>query len=316
MTRHALTAAATKTEDELYGQALGAADSAEAAIRKVWDDLMKVIAEGGNPGYVNLRVRQSSEKLFTEIVGSLSDSFVKLGLESHRTTVENLKAHMPVEIVQKPAPVGLQLDPLSNAVEQTAIRESLVQEKLLDFILAPPSPLHLLNVIYRGDWAKRIASLTRLALPGVLAAAIARGTLELKTPYELAREIRPLVQGVQVSARRIARTECLRIAHTVQMDTYEKLGDMVIGYQVHAVLDSRTRPAHRERDGFIFYKNPKPGQRPMSECPKPPMESNGKPAFNCRCFLSPVFAPLQKVEQVADQQPKPPDLPVAAFAPM
>ena len=119
-------------------------------------------------------------------------------------------------------------------------------------------------MIYRGDWAKRFASLTRLALPGTLAAAIARGTLELKHPYEIARDIRPLVQNVQVSARRIARTECLRIAHTVQMDTYEKLGDMVIGYQVHAVLDSRTRPAHRERDGFIYYKNPKGDQRPMS----------------------------------------------------
>ena len=59
---------------------------------------------------------------------------------------------------------------------------------------------------------------------------------------------------------------------------------------IHAVLDERTRPLHRARNGLIYYKEPVGNQKSVADMPRPPIEPDGTVAFNCRCYISPVFA--------------------------
>lgn len=159
-------------------------------------------------------------------------------------------------------------------------------------IFDAPDPGTLHRIVYASDWPRRIAAQTRLADPATIATLITQGLAAGRTPAQIARDVRPLVQGVQTSARRVARTECMRVAGEVQLQAWDELGDMVVGYQVHATLDQNTRPEHRDRDGTTYWKEPKPGQKGLDEMPRPPLESardSYKVAFNCRCFLAPVL---------------------------
>lgn len=95
---------------------------------------------------------------------------------------------------------------------------------------------------------------------------------------------------------RIARTNGVRISGDARMAAWEKLGPLVVGYQLRATLDAASRPWHAARNGQIYYKNPGPGQLGLDEMPRPPHEPQaapwgGKIAWNCRCMLSVVFAP-------------------------
>lgn len=157
-------------------------------------------------------------------------------------------------------------------------------------LLFPPPPAEFVNrVVYASGWQDRLLAGTRLGSPETLAQIIATGAMMGQSLDEITRLILPAVENIHTSARRIARTEGLRVAASVQMQAHEQLGDLVIGYRIHATLDDRTRPEHRERDGTVYYRDPGPGQKGMGEMPRPPMEADGTPAFNCRCFLTPVL---------------------------
>jgi SPP1 gp7 family putative phage head morphogenesis protein len=171
----------------------------------------------------------------------------------------------------------------------------------LDFdslLFAAPTPERVNAVIYGSGWRERIRSGTGLGSPDAMAARIATGLMLGRTHQAIAKDILPAVEGVRASARRIARTEALRVAQRVQMDAHDQLGDLVIGYQVRATLDANTRPWHRERDGAKYYLDPGPGQKGMAQCPQPPDEAAdpaerpaGAPAtaWNCRCLLIPIL---------------------------
>ena len=100
----------------------------------------------------------------------------------------------------------------------------------------------------------------------------------------------------RAAAKRTVRTEGIRVATESNMAAYEELGDITIGYAIHALLDEATRPEHRARNGTIYYKYPVGGQKGISEMPRPPIEPDGSIAWNCRCYLSPVFESLENFE--------------------
>ena len=71
------------------------------------------------------------------------------------------------------------------------------------------------------------------------------------------------------------------MAHLIQWENNKAIASLTLGHQVHAQLDQNTRPAHRIRNGNIYYANPEPGQKGLDEMPHPPMEADGSVAFNC-----------------------------------
>lgn len=164
-------------------------------------------------------------------------------------------------------------------------------DRLVIGAILPPITAEQVNaVLYASGWENRIQSLTRLVSADVLAGRVAMLATQGATIQTIASEIRPALQGVQAAARRTARTAGLYVAHEAELATYERLGDMVEGYQIHAVLDHATRPEHRRRDGQKFYREPRAGHKGFDQMPRPPREADGSWAFNCRCFLSPILA--------------------------
>lgn len=161
--------------------------------------------------------------------------------------------------------------------------------ELLALLFPAPTLEYAQDVVHEGDWESRIKLGSGLAEPTRVAHRVAVGLSLGHTPAQIEREIRPAVQNVAASARRLARTESMRVAARVQMDLHAGLGDLVEGYQIHATLDERTRPEHRARDGTVYWARPGPGQLGYESMPRPPQEADGSMAWSCRCFLVPVL---------------------------
>lgn len=174
-------------------------------------------------------------------------------------------------------------------------------DQILSSLLFPaPTEADIASVIFATDWQDRLATASRLAPPLQMASILAGGLAAGKSQQQIARDLLPAMDGVRVSARRVARTECLRVAHTMNMRAHESLGDLVIGYTLHAVHDQHSRPWHWARNGRQYFKDPGPGQDGYGKMPMPPdepLDASERPpntpatAFNCRCFLSPILRP-------------------------
>lgn len=164
---------------------------------------------------------------------------------------------------------------------------SVSNTNVLDLLFPPPSEQQVFAIVFATGWQLRLAS--KLATPEALAQTVATGLVLGQSPPEIARQLLPVVQGVESAARRIARTEGLRVAGEMQLRCSEQLGDLVIGQRVRATLDVNTRPAHRARDGQAYYARPGPGQQGYDRMPRPPLEADGTVAWNCRCYLTPIL---------------------------
>jgi SPP1 gp7 family putative phage head morphogenesis protein len=164
----------------------------------------------------------------------------------------------------------------------------------IERMLFPPMETTTAERIVRApsagtSWQARMTQLTRLAAPVDVANLVAGWAASGQPPATLERALRPVVQGVRSTSRRVARTEGQRVANAARMEAYAGMDDVIAGYQIHGTMDSRTRPHHAARNGMIFWKAPPPGQPGLSQCPHPPMESDGTVAHNCRCWLTPVL---------------------------
>lgn len=173
----------------------------------------------------------------------------------------------------------------------------------LDLLFPPPSQGVIDSILYatvQGQtWEQRLAGATRTsATPQQLAHVVGQGVAQGKTVQEIAKALLPVVDGVRSTARRIARTESLRVIQEASFQSWQGMKELIVGYQIKAVLDQVTRPDHAKRNGTIYYTDPKNGQKGMSECPHPPLEADGSIAWNCRCGLAKVMAPLPHLQTV------------------
>jgi hypothetical protein len=135
-------------------------------------------------------------------------------------------------------------------------------------------------------------SITKVTSPehitSIITQAIADGWDRLKIGKELMRRF----DVIKSTSQRIARTEGLRVATESQLAVSEQLDGMIVGYKIQAVDNGHSptsRIDHKKRHGTIYYRNPEPGQPSMAEMPRPPLDPDGTIAYNCRCFLIPVF---------------------------
>jgi SPP1 gp7 family putative phage head morphogenesis protein len=110
---------------------------------------------------------------------------------------------------------------------------------------------------------------------------VRQGIADGKDRRAIAQDLAKVLSQDMNAARRVARTEGLRVATTMQLTASEQIPDLVTGYQILATLDSRTRPEHRKRHGTIFHRDPKSGEHGFAEMPHPPVEADGTLAWNC-----------------------------------
>lgn len=265
-------------QDRLLARADASADAAGAAVLRVWMALLRAIKAGGSWPVVWNAARHALHAL-----PAVADSVTADLAAAHRDAA-TWTAHKLARTLPKYARAHLlrRRGLLEDATGETDLLASL--------LLPPLDAAAVRRVVFASGWTQTIRRLTRLAAPDALAARIATAVQQGLSVQRIAKEVRPLVDGVQASARRVARTAGLWVAHEAERDVYRGLeGDLIVGYTVRAVLDHATRPEHRARDGRQFFVRPTAGQRPMSECPHPPREADGSWAFNCRCWLAPIL---------------------------
>lgn len=271
-----------RDQERLLARANASAASVDACILSIWNRVLSVIEAGGNWMTIFQSAAAALSKLHL-VRNALAYDLVDVARHARTTTEEHIDDHLPalresIEMFEatgpgfsNPAPLPWNENPL----------------------FAPMQLGDIYRIVYSSGWQDRLEAMTRLASADALAAIIATGWQQGLTPAAIARQIRPAVQGVQSSARRIARTEGMRIAHDVQMDMYEQVPG-IIGYQIHSMHFPATRDWHAKRNGTIYYRDPKPGQKGFDQMPRPPMEAPdprerpaGTPevAHNCLCVL-------------------------------
>lgn len=269
-------------QDDALRRADALCTAVDAAVRAVWLRLLRALAAppGRRPLFhseVYARAAEVLRHLPRELVGAIEDRLRRLAWWGWRSAG------------------GLVIE---------AVPKGRLDAEVRDLVLAPPSPEKVARIVFgppapgQPTWRERVESLTRLADPKQAALTVSTALALGRTPREAAKELLPLVQGSQASARRLARTEAMRVAHEAQMEAWDGLGDLLVGYQVHAQRDRHTRPWHAERDGTVYYRRPAAGQLGLDRMPRPPLESpdpRDRPpkaprvAPNCRCFLTPVL---------------------------
>jgi SPP1 gp7 family putative phage head morphogenesis protein len=262
-------------EERLLARSEAAAEAVDRAVARLWREILAILRPG-TPWFVVHREVSAALRRLPETLAVVAKDLADTVADSIRSGRATL-----ADQVRTSAPRPL--------TEDSGTATDRLVSFAFDTVFAAPSQDEVYGIVYSSGWQRRFAELTTLADPDSLAAVVANSIARGETPRQAAAAIRPLVQDVGASARRIARHESIRVAHEARFAAYEQLGEFVEGYQIHAVLDSRTRPEHRRRDGTIYWRNPKPGQRSMAEMPRPPMEADGSIAFNCRCWLSPVL---------------------------
>jgi SPP1 gp7 family putative phage head morphogenesis protein len=105
----------------------------------------------------------------------------------------------------------------------------------------------------------------------------------------IAKQLLPAVNNVRASARRVARTEGLRVLHAAQDRCHEQIDDIIAGQQIHATIDANTRPHHRARNGAVWMKG---SSETKQEALQLEHGADGVPdEANCRCWISPIMTP-------------------------
>jgi hypothetical protein len=294
-----------------------AADAAAAhvgnAVLGIWRELRRVLKVTYGYGHDRVRVQAVLDRLPHAVATAMHQVLRKAYCVAHRsagnrltwqgrtpegrvTVLEDDESGIDAFFSTDPAlttlqAVGAQLD----ITERMRLFRSLLmeppEESLIWRVLAP--------LVKPDNWFA-IGDATR-KLPHELAAQIAGGMSQGISQRDLAKSIAPYLDGSRMRAARAARTFGIHVAHSAQVNAWEGLGDLVIGYKIHSTKNPcpPSRPWHQARDGTIYYLNPKRGQKGMAQCPHPPMEADdpkerpaGTPwiAWNCLCWLSPVLS--------------------------
>lgn len=176
---------------------------------------------------------------------------------------------------------------LAVGVGGRVLGDAVVSEGWRDYarLILPAPALDFLESIVGPAYR----ALTRLIDPQRASNAVLQGIAQGKDRKQIAKDLEDAFGGYENVARRVARTAGLQVATSTQLAVSEQVPELVAGYELNTVLDERVRPEHRAAHGRRFYRVPKKGQRPLSDCPQPPIW-DGQVAWNCRCFLIPIIS--------------------------
>jgi hypothetical protein len=291
----------SRRQAELLAHAEAAANAADAAIKRLWREVLKVLKTQRDPQEARKASRAIFAQMKREIRLAVGKSLDTAAHASYMASVNHLsrlsKEYLGHAVKRK-------LTKLPPGFSFTVPKKPESKEDFLKILFPSPTKERIFQVLNAGPepWHAQLARATRLAQPDVLGQVIGNGYAAGKTQRQIAKDLMPVVKNVRVSARRIARTEGIRIGHAMQEEADNQLGDLVIGYTIHSVHGNpNSRPWHVQRDGTEYYKNPQEGQKGYYQMPRPPEEADDprerplkapKTAYNCLCHRTPILSPL------------------------
>ena len=151
-----------------------------------------------------------------------------------------------------------------------------LQEMLFPSLHPSKVESYLKRPVFGQTWDQDLSRASSLEGfdPTALLNRLVNGFSQGQTPQQLAKSIAPAIQGVSKVAKRVARTYGMQVSHAASREAHEQLGDMLVGYQIHAQFDVWTRPWHGARSGTIYYKEPTEDQKGYYQMPNPPLEAD------------------------------------------
>lgn len=175
---------------------------------------------------------------------------------------------------------------ITSTLEKYSMLEA---RKTINKTFFPGVPKEQILRIIRGESiGKRI--LAKMAKSGMSPTVLSSLAMIQNDPMKRQRILSDYFVRMRNNAYTIARTAISGMAGKTGKAAYEALPRDLIGFQVHGILDDRIRPAHRARNGTIYYKKPQYENPGLDQMPNPPLEADGSIAYNCRCWLTPVMA--------------------------
>lgn len=175
---------------------------------------------------------------------------------------------------------------ITSTIEKYSLQEA---KKTINKTFFPGVPKEQILRIIRGEQiGKRI--LSKMSKSGMPPSVLASLALIQNDPMKRQRVLSDYFIRMRNNAYTIARTAMSGMAGKIGKAAYEALPRDLVGFQVHGILDDRIRPAHRARNGTVYYKKPRYGNKGFDEMPNPPLEADGTIAYNCRCWLTPIMS--------------------------
>jgi hypothetical protein len=289
-----------QTEAAQQGDA--AANDLDAAMMPVLNDLVELYSHPTNPHY---KAADLYRQLEAVMIKSLGKSLKEIAEWSYEHTANNLTRILSVdqlraaaignvtesrvqEDVARPVMPGLAvlgIGPQGLTVQEPAMilrdTSDMTEEEqrayFNELLFEPPTLDEILAVMNQagpeGTWQEQLARATSLASPQVLAPILTQGYAAGKTRAQIAQDLLEALDGVRSSAQRVARTEGLRMAHSMAMDANKEIDELVIAYQIHATPGPNSRPWHQARSSTVYYKEPAGDQKGYMQMPRPPEEA-------------------------------------------
>lgn len=277
-------AASTKLlVDELHHKQERVADEVASIVDGYWKRLATVIASNPTPSDLIVATRLAHQAMAKQITKVFGVKLKQVLDYTHEKAVDNVLQALPKKwmdrLLKEALPVG------KPSTENQ--KKSLLKVRIFS-----PREVNPGQVV-----AELIADTTHLGDPQAISSTVNLLRLQGKTSQQIAKAVKPMVYDVKSTVRRVVRDTSQFATTAENLGTWNALPKgMVLGYQVHAVPRTKySRPEHLARSGTIYYVNPKDGQKGLSEMPQPPYDvENGRMQleYNCRCYLSPVFAAL------------------------
>ena len=266
------------------------ADAIDAKVVRLWKRALRLIALKPLPVDVRTQLGAILREIQTLTIQGLDKGLRQIVKQAHAAAREEVLAEAPRAVIATALTLAAPARPdLTEARRLNPEQRAQVEAQLFPALDHDETTAIITRPTAGTTWQARIAAQSGLAPPEQLANIVIQGISQGQTIQAMARTMLPAVQGVRTSARRVARTEGMRVAHEARMDCYAGLGDLVAGYQIHSTMDWRVRPHHAARNGTVYYVRPKPGQQSTAHMPRPPLEEDGTVAHNCRCYLTPVL---------------------------
>lgn len=177
------------------------------------------------------------------------------------------------------------VDKLSDMLDNFSMMES---KKTINKTIFPGVPRsEIRRIILSQNIPQRI--LKRMQKTGKSPTMISNLVTITTDPIKRAAILSQYFASMRNEAYKISRTSVSGMVAKTTRKAFDSLPTDLIGFQVHGIMDNRIRPAHKERNGTIYYKKPRYENPGFDEMPNPPYEADGSIAWNCRCWLTPVM---------------------------
>jgi len=208
------------------------------------------------------------ESVVPETIALVTDTYTKLIQWSYKRAAKDLVASLDPVYISR---MALRAMKLKEAVDPDELRMKLTQTDLIpsgeetrylakEVVFPPLDAGTVKTILERSNWgdgltyAQRLEGWGRHADFAGIASRLRSGIAAGQNVTELEHSLRPLMD-FDYQARRIARTESLRVAEAANRETWKDLGEDMEGVQIIATIDSHTRPEHAARDGAIFTRD-------------------------------------------------------------